>query len=207
MMRKIVYFIMALCLCGHVRGMAQDAYLKKLADDVLNMRKSKASNQVLNQAVVDWSAKDCPKITLMDDVGFDKANESRGSGVNKFRLNQLVTYVYSRQNTAMVSKGDYFNSTEKDIHYSAIEKTVKKGCTVTYTLTGHIGVQEFALISFNPKATFSATVNGKKATQTGDGVMWLNLGKVSMQDKIVLSITNSSPSDESFVIFNHNPQK
>ena len=78
---------------------------------------------------------------------------------------------------------------------------------MTYTPTGHIRVQEFAFFSFNPKATFSATVNGKKATQTGDGVMWLNLGKVSLQDKIVLSITNSSPSDESFVIFNHNPQK
>ena len=198
---------MALCLLGNVRVMAQDSYLKKLADDVSNMRKSKASNQVLNQAVIDWSAKECPKITLMDDIGFDRENESRGNGVNKFRLNQLVTFVYSRQNTAMVSKGDYFNSTEKDIHYSAIEKTVKKGCSATYTLTGHIGEQEFVFISFNPKATFSATVNGKKATLKGNGVMWLNLGKVGMQDKILLSITNNSPSDESFVIINHNPQK
>ena len=108
----------------------------------------------------------------------------------------------------MVSKGEYFNSTERDIHYSAIEKTIKKGCTATYTLTGHVGRQEFVLMSFNPKSRFKATVNGREARETDvPGVMTVDVGKVRREDKIVITISNLSSGNESFVILNHNPQK
>ena len=207
-MKRVGVLLVVLTFLGNLCCHAQkDAYLKKLADDVVNMRKSKSSSQVLNNTVVDWSSAGSPKVTLMDDIGSDREHECRGSGANKFRVNQLVTYVYGRQKTAMVSKGDYFNSTEKDICYSAIEKTIMKGCTVTYKLVKHIGEQEFFFISFNPKTSFSVTVNGIKAEPKGDGVMWLNLGKVKPEDEIVMSISNNSSSNESFVILNHNPQK
>lgn len=209
-MRKTLLLIMAIGVLTCSNGVAQnDTNLKKMTDDLLQLRKTKASNEVLNKIVLDWSASGNPKITLMDEIKRDKENEFRGNGANKFKLNQVVTHVYNRQNTGMVSKGDFFNSTEEGINYSAIEKTVKKGGTVNYTLTGHIGVQEFVFISYNAEAKFAATVNDQKAQQIAGkkGVLWLRLPKVKKEDKFVISISNHSGANESFVILNYNPQK
>lgn len=206
-MKKILILI-AMGLSASAIGYAQqDAYLKKMTEGLVQLRSAKASNEVLNNTVLDWSATGSPKLTLMDEIKQDRDNEFRGNGANKFKINQVVTYVYSRQNMGMASKGDFFNSTEKDVFYSAIEKTVKSGCTVTYTLTGHIGNQEFVFMSFNPKTRFSAEVNGKKAEQIAEGVLCLKLDKVKQEDAIVFSIKNESAANESFVILNHNPQR
>ena len=128
---------------------------------------------------------------------------------NLFKMNQVITHVYRRQNTGMTSKGDYFNSTEKDIFYSAIEKNVKKKCTVSYTLTGHVGEQEFVFVSYNANTLFSVKVNDTSAQPVSGkkGVLYLKLPRVKKEDKIVFSISNNSNSNESFVIMNHNPQK
>lgn len=187
----------------------EDVYLKKLTDDLIQLRKVKASNDALNKTVLEWSASGNPKITLMDEIRRDENNEYRGSGTNKFKMNQVITHVYRRQNTGMTSKGDYFNSTEKDIFYSAIEKNVKKKSTVSYTLTGHVGEQEFVFVSYNANTFFSVKVNDTSAQPVSGkkAVLYLKLPRVKKEDKIVFSITNNSNSNESFVIMNHNPQK
>lgn len=209
-MKKCVILTMVFGLLICLKGFGQeDSHLKRLTDGLLQLRKSKSANDVLNKLVINWSVADLPKITLMDEIKRDPVNEYRGSGANKFRMNQLVTYIYSRQNTEMVSKGDYFNSTEKDIYYSAIEKNVKKGATVTYTLTGHEGEQEFVFIAYAPNTRYSVKVNGvdAKAITGKNGVKCLTLRNVRQHDSITFSITNNSNHNESFVILNHNPQK
>ena len=187
----------------------EDVYLKNMANDIISIRNAKASEKILNETVIKWSASGKPKITLMDEIQRDKNNELRGNGANKFKMNQIVTHVYGRQNTGMVSKGDYFNSTEKDVFYSAIEKSVKGKSKVEYTLTGHSGIQEFFIISFNPNTKFKASVNGKQAMLLDGkkGVLYFKLAKIKKKDVIFLSISNESASNESFVILNHNPQK
>lgn len=183
-----------------------DVNLRKMTDDLLMLRKAKASNKVLNKMVLDWSASGKPKITLMDEIKRDNSHEYRGSGANQFKMNQMVTYVYSRQNTVMTSKGDYFNSTEKDIFYSAIEKSIKGKSTAEYTLSGHVGPQEFVFVSFNPNTQYTATVNGR-STKSVKGVAVIKLPKTKKEDKLTISLCNESASHESFVILNHNPQK
>lgn len=187
----------------------EDDNLKKMVGDLISIRKAKASDKILNETVIKWSASGKPKITLMDEIQRDKNNEYRGNGANKFKLNQMVTHVYGRQNTGMVSKGDYFNSTEKDVFYSAIEKSVKGKSKVEYSLTGHVGIQEFVFIAYNSSSKFSASINGEPAKPI-DGqkaILYIKLPKVKKEDKIVFSIINESGSNESFVILNHNPQK
>lgn len=201
-MYVVILGILACMMC-HAQ---EDAHLKKLTERVVQLQKAKASNSALNKAVIDLSASGAPKMTLMDEIKRSDG-EYRGEGANRFKMNQVVTHVYSRQNTGMVSKGDYFNSTEKDVYYSAVEKTVKKGGTVTYTLTGHVGVQEFVIVPFNPNSKFTATVNGKPATLKGDGVQHIKIDKVKKEDVITFSISNQSSGNESFVILNYNPQK
>lgn len=183
--------------------------LKKMAQDLIAIREAKASEKILNETVIKWSASGRPKITLMDEIQRDKNNEYRGNGASKFKVNQMVTHVYGRQNTGMVSKGDYFNSTEKDVFYSAIEKNVKAKSKVEYTLTGHVGIQEFFFMSYDPNTGFSASVNGEPAKPIPGqkGVLYIKLSKVNKENEIKFSITNNSASNESFVILNYNPQK
>lgn len=209
MRKELLYLIglgMVVANCCYAQ---EDGNLKKMTEDIVAIRKAKASDKILNETVIKWSASGNPKITLMDEIQRDKNNEYRGNSANQFKINQLVTHVYGRQNTGMVSKGDYFNSTEKDICYSAIEKSVKGKSKVEYTLIGHIGIQEFVFMSYNPSSKFSASVNGipAKPIDGQKGALYVKLPKVKKEDKILLSITNESNSNESFVILNHNPQK
>jgi len=202
-MKKLLFTVI-LCLTTSIICMGQDVHLQQLTQGVISLRK--AASKARNTLVADWSREQMPKITLMDDIG-RVPSEARGKGCNPFMLNQVVTYVYSRQNTSMSSKGDYFNSTEKDIYYSAIEKTVKPHQTATYTLSGHIGHQQFMFITFNPKAKVAFSVNGHPGRDQGNGVTFVDLGQVSKRDVITISITNHSTKAESFVILNHNPQR
>lgn len=204
----MICLLLGLAMLARVGCYAQDdAHLAKLTEGIKRIRQANASREVLNQAVAEWSAAGSPKLTLMDDARRDQEHEFRGQDANRFKMNQVVTYVYSRQNTGMVAKGDYFSSTEKDICYSAIEKNVKGGQTASYTLTGHAGRQEFVFVAYHAQTRFTATVNGIPATAKGDGVMTVSLGRVEKDDAISISITNEGGANESFVILNHNPQK
>lgn len=210
-MRKKIFVSIVMGILTTMSCLAQeDTHLKKLTEELIQLRNVKSSNDApYNKVVLSWSASGNPKITLMDEIKRDKNKEFRGEGANKFKMNQIVTHVYKRQNPEMVSKGDYFNSTEKDIFYSAIEKNVKKKSTVTYTLTGHIGDQEFVFVSYNQNSSFSAKVNGipAKPVKGKKGVLVVTLPDVKKNSTIDFSITNNSGNNESFVILNHNPQK
>ena len=211
MKAKVLLCIITIWLCC-VPSWAQsivDTHLNKMTEDVKTIRKKKASKDVLNKTVLNWSANGMPKITLMDEIKRDNG-EYRGKDVYKFKMNQLVYHVHDRQNTKMVSKGDYFNSNEKNVFYSVIEKTVKRGQTVTYKITGHAGKQEFVFIAYNPKSQLTATVNNVPAKYLEDGVWAIVLDKVEAGDTITLSVSlgaKNAAQYESFVILNHNPQK
>jgi len=192
------------CFSSHAQV---DSHLRKLAEGLFEIRKEKSSDKVLKKMATAWSSSQNPKIALMDDIKCDSQNEYQGKTVNRFKVNKLVARVYSSQNTGVYSKGEYFNSTERDIYYSAIEKTIKKKKTVTYRLTGHIGKQEFFVVPYHADTKFVITVNGKLATVGPDGEQYFVLPNVSKNDIMVFSITNQSNIDESFVILNHNPQK
>jgi len=209
-MKKTLLLTIGIWLTMSVCCFAQDnAHLCKMTNDLVALRNAKSDNNTLNKVVLDWSAPGNPKITLMDDLGRDSNNEYVGKNSNKFKINQVVTQVYSRQNAGMKSKGDFFSSTEKGIFYSAIEKTIKKGCTVKYTLTGHVGTQEVVVAAYNPDAKLSVTVNSKtaKLIPGKPGMYSVKIPNVKKEDKMVFVITNSSDSNESIVVLIHNPQK
>lgn len=199
--------ILLLLVLTGISTHAQDSQLKEIVQSVVSLRK--ANKTVRNKAVLDLSATGKPKITLMDEL---KSSESeyRGKNAHQFKANQVVTYIYGRQNTLMVSKGDYFNSTEKDIFYSAIEKNLKRGEEAIYTLNSHVGAQEFMFVPFNPKTKFKATVNDTEATPMGDGILYVKLKPVTKSQSINITIlvdAKNSAAYESIVILNHNPQK
>ena len=201
------YAIMLFCCCLSSGLKAQTEQMSQLMESVKTLRK--ATKAVRNSAVMELSGDGRPKLTLMDDIKRSEG-EYRGSGANRFMMNQIVAFVYDRQNTRLVTKGDFFNSQEKGVYFSAIEKTVRRGSTVTYQLTGHRGPQEFAFIPFGRNAKYEVTVEGGRAKSCGDGVTYVELDAVVPTDVVTFTIRLSAqhPAEsESFVIINHNPQR
>lgn len=145
----------------------------------------------------------------------EKANEVKGSKGNRFKLNQVVAYVYKKQNHMLESKGDMLNGNEKDIHYSLIEKSVKRGGKVTYQIKGRSGEQDFMFIPYNRKSLFVVTmyVDGKRVERKeGPDACQIHLSRLSPRQAIIFSINflddkANKEAVESFAILNYNQQK
>lgn len=207
MSRLKLFLLFIATMSNFIYGLAQDQYMSVIMQNVTRLRKSEKGKH--DEAVLALSATNCPKITLMDELKRSEG-EYRGSKANKFKMNQVVAHVYNRQNPKMVSKGDFFDSREKDVHYSVIEKSVQKGATVTYKISGHVGTQEFSFIPFDAKTKYTAFVNGHKAEIIGDGIQFIRLDNVYRNDTITFSLhldARNNGECESFVILNHNPQR
>ena len=195
-----------------------DNYLQNIAKVVKELRKS--NNSIRNSAIVTLSADQKPKVTLMDEIKWagdeeEKANEVKGSKGNRFKLNQVVAYVYKKQNHILENKGDMLNGNEKDIHYSLIEKSIKRGGKVTYQLKGRSGDQDFMFVPYNPKSIFVVTmyIDGKKVDRKeGSDACQIHLDGLSRRQTITFSINyldDKANRDvvESFAILNYNQQK
>jgi len=191
-------------------------YLQDIAKVVKELRKS--NNATRNSAIATLSAGH--KLTLMDEIKWagdeeEKANEVKGTKGNRFKLNQVVTYVYKNQNHLLESKSEMLNGNEKDVYYSLIEKSVKRGGKVTYQLKGRSGVQNFVFVSYNAKSLFVVTmyVDGKMVDRKeGPDACQIHLDGLSRRQTITFSINyldDKANKDlvESFAILNYNQQK
>lgn len=205
----LIVFLCSLCSLCEAQ---QDAHLRELTAQVASLRNAnKKGREIVAQQMV----KSSEKIVLMDEIRPD-ANEYVGKNAFLFLLNPVVANVYSQQHVMLVSKGEYYNSTEKGIYYSAIEKSVQPGKTVSYQITGHIGNQEYVILSYHPDSKFKVSVklNGKIEVQSREvkGQWSFTLPQVKARDTMTLQITclsskNNKTPFESFAILNHNPQK
>lgn len=195
-----------------------DNYLQDITKVVTGLRKS--NNSARNAAIATLSADNKPKVTLMDEIRWagdeeEKSNEIKGGKGNRFKLNQVVAYVYKKQNHQLESKSNMLNGNEKDIHYSLIEKSVKRGGKVTYQVQGRTGVQDFVFIPYNPKSKYVVTlcVNGMKVNrQETTDVCRMHLKPVTSRQRITFSINYLDDKEnkelvESFAILNYNQQK
>lgn len=194
-----------------------DSYMQDITEIVKGLRKS--SNSVRNSAIATLSANKNPKVTLMDEIKWagneeERANEVKGAKGNRFKLNQVIAYVYKKQNHQLESKSNMLNGNEKDIHYSLIEKSVKRGGKVTYEIKGRSGEQDFVFIPFNPKSKYVVYmyVGKKSIRKEASDVCIIHLDEISRKLPITFSINYLDDKDnkdtvESFAILNYNPQK
>lgn len=209
-----------LILVGFTLAQAQeqtDKYLLEISKVVKELRKSKKS--VYNSAITTLSKDGKPKITLMDEMKWagdedEKASEVKGSSGNRFKLNQIVSNVYKQQNHQLESNTDMLNGNEKDVHYSIIEKSVKRGGKLSYEIKGRVGEQDFIYVPFNPKSKYVVYmyVGGKEIRKEGADVCTFHFDGISRKQSIKISIyylADKANKDlvESFAILNYNPQK
>ena len=217
MKRKLIFTLLSFMF--YMASQAQEQagnYLLDIAKVVKELRKS--NNSTRNSAITTLSAGQ--KLTLMDEIKWagdeeEKANEVKGAKGNRFKLNQVVAYVYKKQNHMLESKGDMLNGNEKDIHYSLIEKSIKRGGKATYQLKGRSGDQDFVFVPYNPKSIFVVTmyVDGKKVDRKeGSDACQIHLDGLSRRQTITFSINYlddkaNKDAIESFAILNYNQQK
>lgn len=218
-MRKKMICLFSICILGVLLLQAQtDNYLQDIAKVVKELRKS--NNMTRNSAIAVLSADQKPKITLMDEIEWagdreEKSNEVKGAKDYRFKLNLVVADVYKKQNHLLESKSSMLNGNEKDIHYSLIEKNIKRGGKVTYKLKGRKGEQDFVFIPYNPKSKYVVTmyVNDVKVDRKEvSDVCQIHLRKVSSKQEITFSINylddkSNKNRVESFAILNYNQQK
>lgn len=216
---KRVFVLTVLVVAFFVVSQAQTAdYLQEIAKVVKDLRKS--NNSVRQQAVATLAANQNPKVTLMDEIKWagdeeEKANEVKGNQGYRFKLNQVILNVYKKQNHRLESKTNMLNGNEKDIHYSIIERSVKRGGKITYQIKGRMGVQDFMFVPFNPKSKYVVTmyVDGVRVERKeSSDVCQIHLNRMSGKQSIVFSINyldDKSNKDlfESFAILNYNQQK
>lgn len=215
--KLMLTMMMAVCFVFVQAQNQSDSYLQDITKVVKELRKS--NNTVRNSVVNNLSKDGKPKITLMDEVQLsgdkeEKANEVKGAKGNRFKLNQVVSRVYKKQNHQLESKGNMLNGNEMDIHYSIIEKSVKRGGKVTYVLKGRSGDQDFVFIPFNPKTKYVIYMyTGKKEIRKeATDVCTIHLDDVSRKQPLQFSITYLNDKEnkdlvESFAILNYNPQR
>lgn len=219
-MRKKV-FITLLLMAGSILVQAQeqmDNYLQDIVKVVKELRKD--NNSVRNSAITALSANGKPKITLMDEIKLvgnnnEKANEIKGAKGNFFKLNQVVAYIYKKQNHQLESKSNMLNGNEVGINYSVIEKSIKRGGMVTYQIKGRMGKQEFAFVPYHPNTKYQVTVSidGKdEISRTANDVCYIPLKRVYHNQAIYITVgyledKSNKDAVESFAILNFNPQK
>ena len=198
---------------------AQDnTYLQEIAKVVKELRKSNESTY--RSAIATLSAAQKPKITLMDEARWagdeeEKANEVKGAKGNRFKLNRIVASVYKKQNHLLESNDKMLNGNERDIHYSIIEKSVKRGGQISYRIRGRKGDQDFMFIPFNPKTKYVVKMyaGGQEIEKReSQDVCQIHLSRLTAKRTVAFSI--NYPDDkankdqvESFAILNYNPQK
>ena len=75
MKKGLLLLIMSGMMAANSCYAQENENLKKMAQDLIAIREAKASEKILNETVIKWSASGRPKITLMDEIQRDKNNE------------------------------------------------------------------------------------------------------------------------------------
>lgn len=208
-MNKVITIILFILFSMGIRAQ-ENQYLRELTESVKKLRKAKVEQR--NNVIADLAVESKPKIALMDDIKGGGA-EYKGPEANRFHMNQVFVRVYGKQNHKMESDRDLLSSKEMGINYSGIEKSIKKGGTVRYTINGHLGMQEFVFVPYHPNTKYKVTIYDdwrhpieKEATDVCS-IKYYNVKSEETITIIIELIDNSHESFESFAILNYNPQK
>ena len=151
--------------------------------------------------------------TLMDEIDIDRKGECTiKDKVSMLGLNDMAYRIAKRQGGVVHTGGRFRNGQDERYKFSFIEVTAKKNSTISYWITGRQGIQQFAIIPYEERASFATSLSlGNKPIAHSvlkNGVCYVKMDKkVTKRDAFCLSIKNNSGKNMSFVIINYNPWK
>lgn len=181
-----------------------DSEMEKLVRLTTTMRSQSKRSAVLSEL------KNDPKWTLMDELAVSKGECRRGDKVKMFGVNDIAAEIAQREKAVVNSGGRFRHSADGKHPYSFVEVTAKPGATISYTVKGHRGTQQIAVVPFDAKQSYtvSATADGRKASPSSvkGGVSYLST-KVGKNGTYSFEIKNQGKSNASFVVITHNSGK
>ena len=190
----------------------KDAFLRRYVDIVFSLKQPNRSQADYRRVVDTLASPRYPKIALLDDIGTDPS-EYRGATANPFRLSSVVVQAYERQQGVENSRGYYYDSRQRGIHYSMIEKSISARSKAQYSIREHSGRQEIVIIPFRPDQRYEIhiycrgqEIKGQLAMKP-DKYHHYTLTSVNTDEEITIVIDNQSASPLSFAILNYNARK
>lgn len=193
-----------LILCA-LSASAQSDELDRLVNVVVSLR---GGGEAAYDRAVSTLAAD-GQWTAMDELKRNDAVECRASdGVPSFLLNSILTNARSA-NRYESSTGNHLNGADSRYSYSLYERTLRKGCSASFTLPERWGPQVIVIVPFDPSAKLLASASGDapfKAYTSADGIIRLS-GDVTKGKTLSLSVTNPTDRNLSYVILNYNSRK
>lgn len=181
-----------------------NAELEKLIRLTTTMRNQSKRAQVLREL------RDDDKWTLMDELRVNANECTYKDKVNMFGVNDIAAEIAQRERGIINVGGRFKHSADGKHHYSFIELTALAGKTVSYTVRGHGGEQQIAVVPFDPKCRYTAAFysDGKeqRAHAQKDGTSYFKV-KAGRNGSYEFEITNSDKKNASFVVITYNPMK
>ena len=151
------------------------------------------------------------KWTLMDEIKTDVNNECsaiEARRLPKFGLNDMCRLAYQNRSKEHLNSGKHFHrGDDPNFRYSMIEITVRKGCTVTYDISGRVGEQLLAIMPYDVKSRLKVEVLPAAGVSVGkDGeVQYIKVSRnLTSRDTFMLKVTNQGDKNAAFVLFNFN---
>lgn len=187
------------------QGISDDDEINSLVERCIKLRQRSNVQQVLREfdGDMEW--------TMMDEIKIDRKGEcSMRDKVDMFGVNDIGFSILKRSG-GVTNTGDRLrDGRDPRYNYSFIEITVKAGATVGYDIPGRVGRQSFVIVPYNASAALNVgmTLNGKSISSVAagnDGIRTINVAEsLKADDKLHLTLSNRSASNQSFVIINYN---
>lgn len=178
--------------------------MEKLIRLTTTMRNQKMRTQVLNELKAD------SKWTLMDELKRDQNECTYSDKVNMFGMNDIAAEIAQREKGIINVGGRFKHSADGKHNYSFTELTAIAGTTISYDVKDHKGIQQIAVVPFDPKNKYTALfyTDGieQKAHSVKDGISYFTIN-VDKRGNYEFEITNNDGKNASYVVITFNPMK
>lgn len=204
-MKKHLFLILiSMTIFGQAFAQKEIDELQQLMNIVSSLRHS--NERTWNKALESFQSDSL--WTMMDEIERDD-NECWLVGKRQFKLNPILNRCSGYDQK--VVRGDFLNGNSPNYNYSLIERSVKKGCSVSYEMSYREGKQIFVVMPYEKNKgslQVKAFLNGRTTGMSfsdKDGNLILSINEdIKLSDTIRLVISNFSDSNMPFVIINYN---
>lgn len=180
--------------------------MTRIMSYIIDLRDISADEQVLARMRVD------EKWTLMNELEEDYEGQCPlREKMGRFGINDLAMRIEEERNGFFKSAGVFCDGTDPRFNYSFVEKSVKPGKIVTYSIPGRSGRQLFIIIPFVENSALEIIFHHNDESiiaKREDSGNYRAEMEVSKGHPLSFSITNcSTDTPVSFVILNYNEHK
>ena len=205
-MRRFLLIICSLLLISEVSpAQTYTDVMSRLISYAVELRTDGSDDAVYEKLQKD------DKWTLMNEVADDLGGQcSLRERIGRFGINDLAIRIEEKNRGKFESAGLFCNGTDPKYDYSFIEKSVKAGKTVNFTVPGREGEQQFVIIPFETGKRLQAKALVEDTSYNfsidAEGNYHVSFS-VSKGTPITLTVSEPDGCASAFVIINHNSKR